>query len=282
MRVGCPRRAKIRPSALANYQLAFAQPRCYKWAMKKLIKWVIRILFVLVLIIVGLLLVRDSIAKSVAEKQILAQTGMKATIGKFHIGLADPVVTIENLRMFNPPGFDNSRFVDIPEIHVEYDRGALFSRRLHFTLVRFNLADVSVVENAEGKTNLEFLQEKQKQKGASTSTAKSEPALKFVGIDTLNLTLGRVRFSSVKHPERAKEIKLDVKNAELKNVKSAKDFSGLIAGIMMKNGVNFLGEGVSAATDAAAGVIKDAGAAAAQDTGRKLLDTIASPFKKKQ
>lgn len=249
--------------------------------MKKLIKWVFGILILLVILIGGLLFFRDSIAKSVAEKQIRAETGMDATIGKFHIGLVDPVVTIENLRIYNPPGFLHPRFVDIPEIHVEYDRGALFSRKLHFTLVRFNMADVSVDENADGKTNLEFLQEKQKQKAASTSKAKSEPAMEFVGIDTLVLTLGRVRFSSVKHPERDKEINLDVRNTELKNVKSAKDFSGLIVSIMLKNGVNFLGEGVSAAADAATGAVKNAGGTA-EKTGKKLLDTISSPFKKKQ
>jgi len=249
--------------------------------MKKLIKWVVGIFILFVILIGVLLLFRDSIARSVTERQILAETGMNATIGRLHIGLVNPVVTIENLRIYNPPGFLNPRFVDIPEIHVEYDRGALFSRKLHFTLVRFNLADVSVDENAEGKTNLDLLQEKQKQKEASAAKAKSEPAMEFVGIDTLNLTLGRVRFSSVKHPERAREINLDVKNTELKNVKSAKDFSGLIASIMMKNGVNFLGEGVGAAADAATGAIKDAGGTA-EKTGKKLLDTVTSPFKKKE
>lgn len=248
--------------------------------MKKLIRWVFGILVVLALVVGVLLLSRDSIAKSAAEKQIFAQTGMTAKIGLLHIGISEPVVRIENLRIFNPPGFDNARFVDIPEIHVEYDRGALFSRKLHFTLVRFNLADVSVVENAEGKTNLEYLREKQKETAAPGGKA-SKPVMEFVGIDTLNLTLGRVRFSSVKHPERAREIKLDVKNAELKNVKSSKDFSSLIAGILLKHGADFLGEGVGAAADAATGAIKDAGGTA-EKTGTKLLDAIGSPFKKKQ
>lgn len=254
--------------------------------MKKLIRLVVFALVILVAVLGVLLLVRDPLIKSVAEKQIRQQTGMPVTIGLFHVGLREPVVRIENLRLYNPPGFDNARFVDIPEIHVEYDRAALLSRKLHLKLVRFNLADLSVVENAEGKTNIRYLQERQKQMAAKSGEKKpSEPMMKFEGIDTLNLTLGRVRFTSLKHPERAREINLNVKNYEMKNVKSAADFSGLVVGIMMKNGVTFLGEGVSAAaglaTDLATDVAKDATDTAGKGA-KKLLDTVTSPFKKKE
>lgn len=248
--------------------------------MKKLVKWVFAILFFLALSICVLLLVRDPVIKSEAEKQIRAQTGMDAAIGLLHVGITDPVIQIENLRIYNPPGFLNPRFVDIPEIHVEYDRLALLSRKLHLTLVRFNLADVSVDENIEGKSNIQMLQERQKKQGAAAPGGKtSKPALEFVGVDTLNLTLGRVRFSSAKNPKQNSEHNLDIKNYELKNVKSARDFSGLILSIMKKNGVNFLGEGVTAAANAATNLVNDAGGTA-EKTGKNLLDTVSSPFKK--
>jgi hypothetical protein len=41
---------------------------------------------------------------------------------------------------------------------------------------------------------------------------------------------------------------------------------------MIKNGVGFLGDGIGGAADAATG--------AAENTGKKLLDAVASPFKK--
>jgi uncharacterized protein involved in outer membrane biogenesis len=208
--------------------------------MKKFIKWVCAILSVLALFIGILLLARDPIIKSEAEKQIRAQTGMDATIGLLHVGVMDPVIQIENLRIYNPPGFLNPRFVDIPEIHVEYARGALLSRKLRLTLVRFNLADVSVDVNIEGKSNIIMLEERQKKREAAAAGVKaSKPALEFVGIDKLILTLGRVRVSSAKNPTLNSERNLNIKNCELKNIKSAKDFTDLIVQIMRKNGVDF-------------------------------------------
>jgi uncharacterized protein involved in outer membrane biogenesis len=222
--------------------------------MKKLIKWVLAILLVLALLAGVLLLVRDPIIKTEAEKQIRAQTGMDATIGLLHVGIKDPVIQIENLRIYNLPGFLNPRFLDIPEIHVEYDRGALLSRKLRLTLVRFNLADVSVDENFDGKTNIQLLQERQKKLQAAAAGGKaSKPALKFAGIDKLILTLGRVRFTSAKDPRRNSEQNLNIKNYELKNIESEKDFKDQFAQMMKKNDLGalglFLGLWISQGTD---------------------------------
>lgn len=251
----------------------------HKYGMKKLLKWVIRIVFVLVVLIGLAVLFRGEIVKSMMEKQIYAQTGMRTTIGSVDIGINRPVVKIESLRIYNPPGFDDSRFVDIPEIYVEYDRRALVSRKLHLRLVRFHLADVNIVENTEGKKNVEYLLEKQKEFEAK-SGKEGKPALEFVGIDTLKLRVGQVRFRSLKNPGRNRDVRLDI-NEELKNVKSASDFTGLVARVMLKRGIDFLGVGIEAVAETAKGVIEEAGGTV-EKTGRKLLDTLKAPLKKKE
>jgi hypothetical protein len=61
---------------------------------------------------------------------------------------------IKNLRLYNPPDFGGTPFLDIPEIHVEYDRAALAPARIHITLLRFNLGEIDIVKNQAGQTNL--------------------------------------------------------------------------------------------------------------------------------
>jgi len=251
----------------------------HKYGMKKLVKWVIRIVVLLVILIGLAVLFRGKIVRSVMEKQIFAQTGMRATIGSVDIGINRPVIRIESLRIYNPPGFDDSRFVDIPEIYVEYDRSALVSRKLHLRLVRFHLADMNVVENASGKTNVKYLLDKQKESEAKAEK-KGKPALEFVGIDTLQLQLDQARFRSLKNPGRNRDIKLGI-NEELKNVKSAKDLTGLIMQVMLKNGADFVGFGIEAAAETVKSAIEEGGGAV-EKTGKKLLDTLTSPLKKKQ
>src|SRR5277367_1003262 len=107
--------------------------------MKWIFKWLVRLFILAVVLVVILFLSLDTILRLVMENRIRAQTGMDAEIGKFSIGLATPTITIRDFKLFNPPNFGGTLFLDIPEIHVEYDRSALASRQLHVTLLRFNL-----------------------------------------------------------------------------------------------------------------------------------------------
>jgi uncharacterized protein involved in outer membrane biogenesis len=250
-------------------------------AMKKLIKWLFGLVFVAVALLVLAIVCRDAILKEVVERQIRAETGMDARIGGFHLGLREPVVRFENFKIYNPDEFGGAPLVNIRELHAEYDRTALLSQKLHLTLVRFNLAEVNVVEGKSGKTNVEVLQEKQKQKASSARAKKGKAQIEFSGIDTLKVTLGYVKFSSMKDPAKGQVMAMDVKDYELKNVRSATDLSGLVLAIVLKNGVNFLGTGLSTLTGPAAGASKGAEATVRQGTGNAPQGN-AAPSKKKQ
>ena len=125
--------------------------------MKRLIKWLFILVAIAVAIVVGLLLSKDAILKAAVEQQIRAQTGMDAKIGRLSLGLLTPVVTIENLKIHNTPEFGGAPFLDIRELHVEYDRDALAQRKLRITLLRLNLEELTVVRNATGTTNISTL-----------------------------------------------------------------------------------------------------------------------------
>jgi len=208
--------------------------------MKKLFKWLFRLFLVLVLLVALLILFLDPIAKSLVERQIRQQTGLDVTIGRLSIGLKSPTLAIENLKLFNSAEFGGSTFVDIPELRVLYDLEALRSRKLHLQTMRCNLGELHIVQNKDGKTNLQALQERRTEQ--ESGSGSSAPAAEFQGIDTLTLAVGRLIFTSAKDTSRNEEAYVGYKNETLKNVKSVKDLEPLITRISLEKNVRFLSE----------------------------------------
>lgn len=200
--------------------------------MKWLFKWMFRLVLLLVVLIVALVLSKDAIMKAVAEQRIRARTGMDVKIGRFSVGLLSPVVTIENLRLYNRPEFGGTPFLDIRELHVEYDRAALAARKLHITLLRFSLVELNIVKNEAGQTNLVSLMAKPDAK----EDRKRARDLEFAGIDVLNLSLGKVRFLDLKNPRQNGVLDLGVKNQVFRNVNSESDVFGVLLMIWLRGG----------------------------------------------
>lgn len=209
--------------------------------MIRLIKWIFRIAVVVIALIAALVLSKDAILRSYAERQIRAQTGMDVKIGKFSVGLLSPVVTIQDFKLYNPPQFGGLPFLTISELHVEYDRVALSQRRLHITLLRFNLAELSVVKNEAGQTNIVSLMGKV---GANPPPGGKPGGrggqrvgeFEFTGIDVLNLSLGKLRFIDLKSPQLSREMNLNIHDQILKNVKSEADLFGVLLLVWVRSG----------------------------------------------
>jgi len=203
--------------------------------MKWLFKWISRLVFLVIALVVALVLSKDVILKSLVERQIRAQTGMDVKIGKFSAGVLSPVVDIENFKLFNPPEFGGTPFLDIPELHVEYDRFALAGRKLHLTLLRLNLAELNVVRNDAGHTNLTNLRWK-----ASLRGAGRRDGIPFPAIDVLNLSVGKARFIDLKNSKHNREYRPNLQNQIFKNVKSEDDVKGILFMIWLRSGGGFV------------------------------------------
>src|ERR1035438_1877624 len=120
--------------------------------MKTFQSWFFKILwwatFVVIVLAIMVLANREWIGKELVERQIRAATGMEPEIGNFSFGVMDPKVTLDNLKLYNPAEYGGTLFLDVPELHVEYDRPALRRHELHITFMRVNLHEVDVVKNA--------------------------------------------------------------------------------------------------------------------------------------
>jgi uncharacterized protein involved in outer membrane biogenesis len=214
--------------------------------MKTILKWFFGVVLLVVVLAVVLLLSLDTILRSVAENRIRAQTGMDVEIGKFHLGLLDPVVTIKDLKIHNPPAFGGTPFLNIPEIHVEYDRDALLKNKIHLTLMRFNLGELDIVRNEAGQTNLFALGVALPKKGEAgggkeLQELKRRTGLEFQGIDALNVSVGTARFIDLKDPRNNREQKIGIDNLVMKNVKTPADLAGLAVLVALRGGDFFTG-----------------------------------------
>ena len=208
--------------------------------MKWLFKWLFRLFLLAVVLIVILLLSFNSLVRVYVEHQIRAQTGMDVEIGKFSVGLAEPTVTIQNFKLYNPPNFGGTPFLDIREIHVEYDRAALVKHELHLTLVRFNLGELDIVKNEAGRTNIFSLgiTLPSKKSGGAKSAAdfKKQTGFEFKSIDVLNVSVGMAKFIDLKDPSNNRTQRIGLDNCVLKNVKSQADLAGLAVLIALRGG----------------------------------------------
>lgn len=205
--------------------------------MKWLLKWIFRIVALVILATVLLLVFKDTILRMVAEHQIRAETGMDVKIGHLSSGLLSPVVTIENLKLYNTPEFGGTEFLIIPELHIELDPDALAQQKLKIKLMRFNLAELDVVENKAGQTNIvTMLAKMPKGKLAPHGIHVGGKKFEFEGIDVLNLSLGRARFIDLKNRKNDRDVNLNLDDQVFNNIKTEGDVYGMMFLLWLRSG----------------------------------------------
>jgi hypothetical protein len=202
--------------------------------MKTFQSWFFRILwwltFVAIVLAIFVFANREWIVKDLAEQQIRAATRMEPEIGAFSFGIREPKVTLENFKLYNPAEFGGTLFLDVPELHVEYDKAALKRHEIHITLMRVNLQEVDVVKNAAGVTNIMSYASTMTPRtadGAHHRTIAPLNGYKFTGIDTLDLSIGTVKFVNLKDQRRNRMVAIGMQNQIYTNVVSSADLPGL-------------------------------------------------------
>ncbi|HZQ46794.1 MAG TPA: hypothetical protein VFC07_07285 [Verrucomicrobiae bacterium] len=212
--------------------------------IKWLFRWAFRLLVLLVVLAVAAVLLLNPVAKEITEYRIKRETGMDVKIGKLNISILNPGVTIENFVLYNSAEFGGSPFIDLPELHVEYERGNFFAHKSHYKLIRINLAQLNVVEDKKGRTNLEILEKMfPEDNGGSGATNKIPKGLKVGRIDTLNLTLGKATFMSMNQPRQVDELRMNVHNQVVTNIKADQDLSSVLLAVLIRNGMTLTGNG---------------------------------------
>jgi len=195
--------------------------------MRRLFRWAFRlVLFLIVLVVLGVVagvLLLDTITREFLVSRVRAKTGMEVKISTLHVGLLSPTISLEGVKFYNTPEFGGTLCLDMPELHIEYDASALRARRLHLTLLRLDLAELLVLQDKTGRSNFDPRPRKTK---VSVPRKSTSGKLDFIGIDVMNVTLGRFRLSNMA-TGRGEEINFGIKNQILRHVKSEKDLTPL-------------------------------------------------------
>ncbi|HSY17748.1 MAG TPA: hypothetical protein VK815_05405 [Candidatus Acidoferrales bacterium] len=208
---------------------------------KRILKWLLGLFLLGVVALVILFLSRDIIFRAMVVRSIRDQTHMKAEIGKFHLGLREPVIYIRDLKLYNPTNYGGTPLLVIPEIYVEYDRDALKTKsELHITLLRFNLGEVDIVKNTAGQTNLMELgltlpSKDDLAKSKDTDMIKKRTGLEFKGIDMLTVSVGKAKYIDLGDPKNNREQDIDLQNVPIANVKSGADLTGLLLLVTLRS-----------------------------------------------
>lgn len=161
--------------------------------MKKILT---SVLILILIFFVGIFLIKDTAAKIAVERGAEMVTGLKLRVGSFNIGILRTLVGIKSLKLYNPYGFEDKIMLDMPEIYVDYDLGAIFKNKIHLNDVRIDLKEFIVEKNAEGELNLDAL--KPVQDEGTKTDSKAEPKtgkkgkMPEIQIDNLQLKIGRV------------------------------------------------------------------------------------------
>jgi len=189
--------------------------------IRRLFRWALYLFLLLAALIVAAVLSLDTIAKQLVQSRLRAETGMDVKIGKMDIGLATPTIAIEDFKIYNAPDFGGSLFLSMPEIFVDYDWEAIRAGKLHLNLVRINLAEIDIVQDKQGRLNIESLEEKSK--AAADAAKKQSSALTFAGLDTLNVTFQKLRIWNLDSPGRVTEERFGITNEVFTNLKTEED-----------------------------------------------------------
>src|ERR1043165_2628752 len=173
--------------------------------IRRLFRWALYLFIIFVVLIVAAVLLFDSMVRSIVEHRVRSQTGMDVKIGKFSVGFFSPTITIENFKLYNTAEFGGGEFLDLPELHIVYDRTAFRSGKLHLKLVRVNLAEIHLVESKDGRRNFEtLLNAKTIAAGSGLGLGGSNHLahMEFGGIDMANVTIDRSRYTSFRQPSQ--------------------------------------------------------------------------------
>jgi hypothetical protein len=263
--------------------------------MKKIMIFVIAAVLSVVIVIA---VAKDPITKMAVEKGTRSVTGLELRIRKMAVGIMSTLVSIEDLRLLNPPGYKDRVMLDMPEIYVDYNLPALIAGKVHLNKLRLNMSEFVVVKNEKGEINLNALNVVKEQKGEKKVTPAEKAKMPDMQIDVLELKVGKVVYKdySMGGLPRVQEFNINLderylnvddpdKLVSLIVVKAISNTSiARLTGFDLKGLENTIGDTLGTAqliVDRAQDVITTGGEAA-RKTVEGLQDIIKMPFGTKE
>ncbi len=154
-------------------------------------KKIILILLSFVVIVV-FSIARDFIIKNIVTVVATNLTGAPTHIGGFSLSIIKQSIRISDFKMYNPKEFPRDILVDIPNIGVTCNMGALLKGKIHFKQMDIDLKELGLAKNKQGKLNVDSLKIVEDQKSAKDKGVKKPAKELAIQMDVVNLSMGRL------------------------------------------------------------------------------------------
>lgn len=201
-------------------------------------RWLFRLLILAIVLAVAAILLKDPIIKSLTTASVSRKTGLEVRIGQMEIGLLTSTVDLANIVFYNSAEFGGAPFLEIPDLHIEYDLRDARRHETHFNLMRLRISEINIVESKAGKTNVFELLNRVVPGGfALTKPRGSGKIQHFKGIDTLNLSVSRVKYTSLRNPKHDQDTEVAIKNDIIQNVRTEQDIAAVVLKIFLRAGI---------------------------------------------
>ena len=211
--------------------------------MKFLLKWAFRLFLVLLVLLAILALTADSIVTSIAESKLRKQTGLEVRLEKLELRPWSGHARVEKLVIYNPAEFGGGPLVNIAELHIEYDPALARERKLHLNVLRFNLAELNIVVDKQGQSNLDGVRRTVAKIRRGERIAKTNAPMEFAGLDMMNLTIGKGTWTDLRVSGTPREFDLGIRNEVVQDVKDSKELVAKLTPILVRAGLAFFGVG---------------------------------------
>ncbi len=190
-------------------------------------------------VLIALFIGKNMIIKTSVTTGVKAMTGLKLGIRSMNVGVFKSLIGINELQLYNPSGFEDKLMMDLPEIYVDYNLGAIIGGKAHLEEVRLNLKEFTVVKNEAGELNLNALnvvKETEGEEATKEEEKKEKTEMPDIQIDLFVLKIDRVIYKdySKGSPPKVKEFNVNI-DERYENITDPKSFVRLIIVKALKN-----------------------------------------------
>lgn len=190
-------------------------------------------------VLIALFIGKNMIVKTSITAGVKAMTGLNLSIKSMNIGVFKSLIGINGLQLHNPQGFEDKLMVDLPEIYVDYNLGAIMGGKVHLEEVRLHLKEFTVVKNEAGELNLDSLRvvkETEGEEATKEDEKKEKTEMPDIQIDLLELKIDKVIYKDYSKGTPPKEKVFNVNiDEQYENITNPQSFVRLIIFKALKN-----------------------------------------------
>lgn len=197
-----------------------------------------KILIIVIAVFLFLGIIKNPLIKTVVTIGTSKVVGAPVQIDGFSVGVFKQSVRIKGFKLYNPKGFPEEPFIDIPEVSVDYNLPALLGGKLHLPMIVVDLKEMVVVRNKDGELNVDALKVAQKKEEPTKEPveekkpeAKKPSKPMAMQIDVAKLTIGKVvmkDYSQGGDQPSVQVFNVGIQDKVFENITSAEQFATLI------------------------------------------------------